>query len=277
MFGGGEHMLAAVYISERVRSLRQEWRADSMLNQTYIGDQKFKLSESDSVGVVFIDNDLGAESTRGAVVEGDRSVEQLICGLCIVIFIYIRTTYIELFSDCQDTVMTDGQSDLQFSGTESVMDDFRRGLWLAGLRPQLGAPESDYSLDGCEDNGELDEEVYMNQLQGFTMLGNENKMVLKYLKKTMDYSLTYTNYPSVLEGYTNTSWISNTEDNSSTIGWVFLLCGGKLPWASKKTMESKFVALVAASKEAKWLRNMILEIPLLWSKHIAPIFIRCDM
>ncbi|GJT87121.1 zinc finger, CCHC-type containing protein [Tanacetum coccineum] len=52
--------------------------------------------------------------------------------------------------------------------------------------------------------------------------------VLKYLKKTMDYRLTYTSYPSVLEGYTDTSWISNTEDNSSTSGWVFLLGGGAI-------------------------------------------------
>ncbi|GJS99435.1 zinc finger, CCHC-type containing protein [Tanacetum coccineum] len=42
--------------------------------------------------------------------------------------------------------------------------------------------------------------------------------VLKYLKKTMDYRLTYTGYPSVLKGYTDASWISNTEDNSSTSG-----------------------------------------------------------
>ncbi|GJR17453.1 hypothetical protein Tco_0965980 [Tanacetum coccineum] len=37
--------------------------------------------------------------------------------------------------------------------------------------------------------------------------------VLKYLKKTMDYSLTYTGYPSVLEGYIDARWISNTKDN----------------------------------------------------------------
>ncbi|GKA06817.1 zinc finger, CCHC-type containing protein [Tanacetum coccineum] len=72
--------------------------------------------------------------------------------------------------------------------------------------------------------------------------------------------------------------ISNTEDNSSTSGWVFMLGEG----ASKKQtcitgsrMESKFVALAAADKEAKWLRNLILEIPL-WSKLIALISIRCD-
>ncbi|GJX02653.1 zinc finger, CCHC-type containing protein [Tanacetum coccineum] len=105
--------------------------------------------------------------------------------------------------------------------------------------------------------------------------------VLKYLKKTMDYRLTYTGYPLVLEGYTDASWISNTKDNSSTNGWVFLLGGGAIFWAFKKqtcitgsTMESEFVALTAG-KEAEWLRNLILEIPL-WSKPIAPISIRCD-
>nr|GEU31072.1 hypothetical protein [Tanacetum cinerariifolium] len=54
--------------------------------------------------------------------------------------------------------------------------------------------------------------------------------VLKYLKKTMDYRLTYTGYPLVLEGYTD---------------------------------------------EAKWLKNLLLEIPL-WSKPIALISINCD-
>ncbi|GJX53813.1 hypothetical protein Tco_0282182 [Tanacetum coccineum] len=74
----------------------------------------------------------------------------------------------------------------------------------------------------------------------------------------MDYRLTYTGYPSVLEGYTDASWINNTEDNSSTNGWVFLLSGGAIFWASKKqtciigsTMKSEFVALAAAGKKAE--------------------------
>nr|GEU41786.1 hypothetical protein [Tanacetum cinerariifolium] len=46
------------------------------------------------------------------------------------------------------------------------------------------------------------------------------------LKKTIHYRLVYSGYPSVLEGYTDASWISNTKDNSSTSGWVFLLGGG---------------------------------------------------
>nr|GEY70187.1 zinc finger, CCHC-type [Tanacetum cinerariifolium] len=91
----------------------------------------------------------------------------------------------------------------------------------------------------------------------------------------------YTSNP-VLEGYTNASWINNTKDNSSTSGWVFLLSGGAISWASKKqtcitgsTAKFEYVALAAAGKEAEWLKNLLLEIPL-WSKPIAPISIFCD-
>nr|GEY61826.1 hypothetical protein [Tanacetum cinerariifolium] len=68
--------------------------------------------------------------------------------------------------------------------------------------------------------------------------------------------LTYIGYPLMLEGYTDASCISNTEDNLSTSGWVFLLGG-------------------AARKKAKWLKNFLFEI-LLWSKPTTPIYIRCD-
>ncbi|GKF37084.1 hypothetical protein Tco_0113842 [Tanacetum coccineum] len=117
-------------------------------------------------------------------------------------------------------------------------------------------------------------------------LGTQHKqaiqLVLKYLKKTMDNSLICTGYHSVLEGYTDVRWISNTKDNSFTSGWVFLLGGGAISWASKKqtcitssTMESEFLALAIVGKEAEWLKKLILEISL-WSKPIAPISILCD-
>ncbi|GKC76523.1 zinc finger, CCHC-type containing protein [Tanacetum coccineum] len=106
--------------------------------------------------------------------------------------------------------------------------------------------------------------------------------VFRYLKKTMNYGLSYVGFPSVIEGYSDASWITNSEDHTSTTGWVFLLGGGAISWASKKqtcitdsTMESEFVALAAAGKEAEWLRNLIYEIPL-WPKPISPISMHCD-
>ncbi|GJY14033.1 zinc finger, CCHC-type containing protein [Tanacetum coccineum] len=76
--------------------------------------------------------------------------------------------------------------------------------------------------------------------------------------------------------------INNSEDNSSTSGWVFLLAGGVISWASKKqtcitgsTMESELMLSACCCMVVEWLKNLLLEIPL-WSKPIAPISIRCD-
>ncbi|GKC66803.1 zinc finger, CCHC-type containing protein [Tanacetum coccineum] len=106
--------------------------------------------------------------------------------------------------------------------------------------------------------------------------------VFKYLKGTMNYGLSYVGYPSVLEAYSDATWINQVKDSSSTSGWVFLVGGGAISRASKKktcitgsTMESDFVALVAAGKEAECLRNLIHEIPI-WPKLIASISIHCD-
>nr|GEW72990.1 hypothetical protein [Tanacetum cinerariifolium] len=76
--------------------------------------------------------------------------------------------------------------------------------------------------------------------------------------------------------------LNNTEDNSSTSSWGFLLGGGAIFWAFKtqtcitsSTIESEFVALVATGKEAEWLKNLLFKIPM-WVKPITPISICCD-
>lgn len=108
------------------------------------------------------------------------------------------------------------------------------------------------------------------------------RRVLKYLKKTINYGLCYSGYPSVLEGFSDASWIVKDQNHASTSGWIFTLAGGAISWASRKqtliagsTMESEFIALASASKEAEWLREILHEIPL-WPKPIAPISIHCD-
>ncbi|GKD03607.1 zinc finger, CCHC-type containing protein [Tanacetum coccineum] len=42
--------------------------------------------------------------------------------------------------------------------------------------------------------------------------------VFKYLRGTMNYGLSYVRYPSVLEAYSDASWINHVEDSSSTSG-----------------------------------------------------------
>ncbi|GJR12582.1 hypothetical protein Tco_0795234 [Tanacetum coccineum] len=79
----------------------------------------------------------------------------------------------------------------------------------------------------------------------------------------MDYGLVYSGDPSVLEGYTDASWITDKEDYASMSGWLFTLGGGAVSWGSKKqscltdsTMAAEFVALASCCKEAEWLRDL---------------------
>ncbi|GJZ24676.1 zinc finger, CCHC-type containing protein [Tanacetum coccineum] len=111
----------------------------------------------------------------------------------------------------------------------------------------------------------------VSQLE-YSMVGGYLMYVMTYTRSDIAFvvgklsRLTYTGYPSVLEGYTDASWISNTKANSSTSGWVFLLGGGAISWASKKQtcitgsiMKSEFVALATACKESEW-HNMVREL-----------------
>ena len=106
--------------------------------------------------------------------------------------------------------------------------------------------------------------------------------VLGYLKKTKNLCLHYSKFPSILEGYTDASWIANLGDNLSTTGWVFTLGGGAVSWGSKKqtcishsTMEAEFIALAATGKEAEWLRDLLIEIPII-KEDVSTISIHCD-
>ena len=86
----------------------------------------------------------------------------------------------------------------------------------------------------------------------------------------------------VIEGYTDASWITSINDNKSTSGWIFTLGGGAISWAYKKqtcishsTMESEFIALAAAGKEAEWLRNLLLDIKL-WPQQMPAVSLHGD-
>ncbi|GKD80123.1 zinc finger, CCHC-type containing protein [Tanacetum coccineum] len=171
----------------------------------------------------------------------------------------------------------------EFLSSTFSMKDMREADVILGIRikHEMSTP-MDTSEKLMPNNGQVVSQLEYSRVIGclmyvMTCTRPDIAFVVRKLSR-----LTYTGYPSVLEGYTDASWISNTEDNSSIIGWVFLLSGGAISWAFKKqtciigsTVESKFVALAAAGKEAEWLKNLLLEIPL-WFKPITPIFIRYD-
>ena len=86
----------------------------------------------------------------------------------------------------------------------------------------------------------------------------------------------------MLEGYCDASWIISSSDNKSISGWIFSLEEGAIYWPSKKqtcishsTMKSRFIDMTIKGKEAKRLRNMLLDIKL-WPQPMLVISLYYD-
>ena len=43
----------------------------------------------------------------------------------------------------------------------------------------------------------------------------------------MNYGLSYKKYPTIIEGYSDANWNTESEDSYSTTGYVFTLGGGE--------------------------------------------------
>ena len=106
--------------------------------------------------------------------------------------------------------------------------------------------------------------------------------VMRYLKGTASYEIHYTGYSRVLEGYSDSNWISDADEIKATSGYVFTLGGGAVSWKSCKqtiltrsTMEAELTALDTATVEAEWLRELLMDLPMV-EKPIPPILMNCD-
>eukprot|EP00253_Pinus_taeda_P003233 PITA_03233 len=67
-----------------------------------------------------------------------------------------------------------------------------------------------------------------------------------------------------LVGYTDSDWAGSVDDRKSTSGYVFHMGSGAISWASKKqsivalsTAEDEYVAAIAATCQAVWMRRML--------------------
>jgi hypothetical protein len=60
------------------------------------------------------------------------------------------------------------------------------------------------------------------------------KRILRYLKGTKELGTKYEGTSLVLTGWTDSDWAGDPDDSRFTTGYVFLLAGGTISWASKK-------------------------------------------
>ena len=83
--------------------------------------------------------------------------------------------------------------------------------------------------------------------------------VLQYLATTKDHKLTYgVNDSTELVGYSDSDWAGYWDDRHSTTGYVFILGGGGVAWATQKqrtialsSTEAEYIALTECAKHAQ--------------------------
>ncbi|KAK1616076.1 hypothetical protein QYE76_021593 [Lolium multiflorum] len=109
------------------------------------------------------------------------------------------------------------------------------------------------------------------------------KNILKYLKRTKDMFLCYGgDQELIVNGYTDASWNTDPDDSKSQSGYVFVLNGAAVSWASSKqctvaksSTESEYIAASEASSEAVWMKRFIVELGVVPSA-LDSLIIYCD-
>ena len=133
----------------------------------------------------------------------------------------------------------------------------------------------------------LDISFVMSKLSRFiSNPGSDNwhvlERVLPYLNGTMSYGIHYSEYHVVLQRYSDSNWISDVDEFYATSDYVFAIGGGAVSWRSCKqtilmssTIEAKLAALDTATVEAEWLRELLIDLPVV-EKLIPAILMNCD-
>ncbi|KAF6208713.1 hypothetical protein GE061_017171 [Apolygus lucorum] len=105
------------------------------------------------------------------------------------------------------------------------------------------------------------------------------KRVLRYLKKTRNYGLTFKKTGKRIVGYVDADWGANLDDRRSYTGYAFKFADSCISWESRKqrtvalsSTEAEYMALTEATKEAIYWRQFLKEI----SNDELPITLHCD-
>ena len=93
------------------------------------------------------------------------------------------------------------------------------------------------------------------------------KHVLRYLASTTGYGITFNGASAKLVGYCDADYAGDPDSRRSTTGYVFVLNGGAISWASRlqktvaaSTTEAEYMAEAAAVKEALWLKTLLTDL-----------------
>nr|GEY25157.1 ribonuclease H-like domain, reverse transcriptase, RNA-dependent DNA polymerase [Tanacetum cinerariifolium] len=91
------------------------------------------------------------------------------------------------------------------------------------------------------------------------------KQVLRYVKGTKDYGITYKHKgENKIQGFSDSSYGINTQECKGTTGIIFYYGDSPISWSTQKqatvalsSCESEFIAATAAATQALWLKRLL--------------------
>ncbi|GJW82981.1 ribonuclease H-like domain, reverse transcriptase, RNA-dependent DNA polymerase [Tanacetum coccineum] len=93
------------------------------------------------------------------------------------------------------------------------------------------------------------------------------KQVLRYIKGTKDYGITYGHDGNKIQGYSDSSYGVNTQEGKGTTRIVFYFGNSPITWSTQKqgivalsSCESEFIVATAAATQALWLKRLLSKI-----------------
>nr|GEX49759.1 ribonuclease H-like domain, reverse transcriptase, RNA-dependent DNA polymerase [Tanacetum cinerariifolium] len=95
----------------------------------------------------------------------------------------------------------------------------------------------------------------------------EIKQVLRYIKGTKDYGITYGHDGNKIQGYSDSSYGVNTQEGKGTTGIVFYFGNSPITRSTQiqgtvalSSCESEFIVATAAATQALWLKRLLSKI-----------------
>jgi hypothetical protein len=109
------------------------------------------------------------------------------------------------------------------------------------------------------------------------------KNILKYLRRTKDEFLVYGGEEElVVNGYTDASFQTDTDDSQSQSGFVFTINGDAVSYKSSKKetvtnsiVEAEYIEAPGAAKEGVWMRRFLIEFGV-FPDASSPLNLHCD-
>ena len=146
---------------------------------------------------------------------------------------------------------------LDVDSKDVITCPYREAIGCLNFASQVTRPDITYAVNKLARFSANPKAVHWNAV----------KRVMRYLKATIDHSITYGGTEEDLIGHCDSDWGGDEIERRSTTGYVFTLNGGAVAWASRlqkttalSVAEAEYMSLAEALTECLWIRPFLVSL-----------------